>query len=138
MRYDLASFDVVVPKVDAPNEELFTQINRPFVNYTLDDILEGIRRFREEFPPKLALQMMFVEANRGSAQEMAEIARRLRPDEVQLNTPLRPCPVPPLSPTQMDEIEEKFKGLNVVNVYTSERPQVIPVDPAETRRRRPE
>jgi len=138
VRGDLALFDVVVAKLDAPNQELFPQINRPFAKYTFHEILEGIRCFREEFASKLALQMMFVEANQGKAQEMAEIARDLRPDEVQLNTPLRPCPVPPLRPVEMKGIEVSFEGLNVINVHTSERPQVVPVDIAETRRLRPE
>jgi len=137
-RYDLGLFDVVVAKVDVPNEKLFAQINRPFVNYTLEKILEGIHRFRQEFTAKLALQMMFVEANQGKAQEMAEIARDLRPDEVQLNTPLRPCAVRPLSPGQMKGIEAAFEELNVINVYTSQRPRVTPIDIAETRRRRPQ
>ncbi len=138
VRRDLTFFDVVVPKIDAPDQELFTRINRPFIDYTLNEILEGIRMFREQTPSKLALQMMFIEANQNKAEEMAEIARGLQPDEVQLNTPLRPCPVPPLSPTDMKEIEAAFDGLNVVNVYSSERPQVAPVDAAETRRRRPD
>jgi wyosine [tRNA(Phe)-imidazoG37] synthetase (radical SAM superfamily) len=138
MRDDLRLFDVVVAKVDAPNQELFMEINRPFVSYTLDEILAGIRHFREESTAKLALQMMFIEANRPAAHDMAEIARHLRPDEVQLNTPLRPCRVPPLRPVQMKEIEATFEGLEVISVYTSERPQVTPVDTAETRRRRPE
>ena len=138
MRDDLSLFDVVVAKVDAPNQELFTQINRPFVDYTLDEILEGIRHFCEDSAAKLALQMMFIEANRPTAPDMAKIARDLRPAEVQLNTPLRPCPVEPLSPLQMKEIAAAFEGLEVINVYTSERPQVAPVDIAETRRRRPE
>jgi wyosine [tRNA(Phe)-imidazoG37] synthetase (radical SAM superfamily) len=138
IRLDLSLFDVVVAKIDAPDEELFAQINRPFVTYTLDEMLEGIRRLREEFAGKLALQMMFIEANQGKGQEMAKIARDLRPDEVQLNTPLRPCPAPPLDPDQMHEIEASFEGLSMVNVYTSQRPQVTPVDFAETRRRRPE
>lgn len=137
-RRDLRLFDVVVAKVDAPSEELFEQINRPFVDYTLAEILEGIRHFREEFSGKLALQMMFIEANQGEAEDMAEIARNLRPDEVQLNTPLRPCQVPPLGPDQMKEIQAAFEGLNSINVYTSERPKVAPVDIVETRRRRPE
>jgi wyosine [tRNA(Phe)-imidazoG37] synthetase (radical SAM superfamily) len=138
LRDDLSLFDVVVAKIDAPNQDLFARINRPFVSYTLDEILEGIRHFREEFAAKLALQMMFIEANRPAAHDMAEIARDIRPDEVQLNTPLRPCQVPPLSPAQMKGIEAAFEGLEVINVYTSERPQVTPVDIAETRRRRPE
>jgi len=138
MRDDLSLFDVVVAKVDAPNQELFTEINRPFVGYTLAEILKGIRHFREQFPGRLALQMMFIEANRAAAHDMAEIARHLGLDEVQLNTPLRPCPVPPLSPVEMKEIEATFEGLDVINIYTSERPQVTPVDIDETRRRRPE
>jgi wyosine [tRNA(Phe)-imidazoG37] synthetase (radical SAM superfamily) len=71
------------------------------VNDTLAEVLWGIRRFRDEFQGKLALQMMFVgqspllRCRRDHAEEMAEIARDLSPDEVQLNTPLRPSPVPP-------------------------------------------
>lgn len=153
MRQDLALFDFVVAKVDAPDELLYQQINRPFVNDTLAEILWGIRRFREEFQGKLALQMMFIEANRNRAEEMAEIARGLSPDEVQLNTPLRPSPVPPLSPEEMDEIEATFAGLPVLspalsgvegavegpvlNVYKAARPEVVFLDEVETRRRRP-
>jgi hypothetical protein len=81
--------------------------------------------------------------------EMAEIARDLSPDEVQLNTPLRPSPVPPLSPAGMDEIEAAFAGLPVLskvegevegpvlNVYKAARPEVVFLDEEETRRRRP-
>jgi wyosine [tRNA(Phe)-imidazoG37] synthetase (radical SAM superfamily) len=143
LRQDLALFDVVVAKVDAPDELLYQQINRPFVDYTLAEVLWGIRRFREEFQGKLALQMMFVNselfgANRDRAEEMAEIARDLSPDEVQLNTPLRPSPVPPLSPAEMDEIEAAFAGLPVLNVYRAARPEVVFLDEEETRRRRPQ
>jgi wyosine [tRNA(Phe)-imidazoG37] synthetase (radical SAM superfamily) len=137
VRQDLALFDVVVAKVDAPDERLYRQINRPFVDYTLAEVLWGIRRFREEFQGKLALQMMFVEANRDRAGEMAEMARDLSPDEIQLNTPLRPSPVPPLSPAEMDEVEAAFAGLPVLNVYKAARPEVVSLDEGETRRRRP-
>jgi wyosine [tRNA(Phe)-imidazoG37] synthetase (radical SAM superfamily) len=135
---DLGFFDVVVPKIDAPDQELFAEINRPFIDYTLNEILRGIRMFRQQVASKLALQMMFIEANQDKAREMAEIACGLQPDEVQLNTPLRPCPVPALGPSDMEEIEAAFEGLNVVNVYRSERPQVTPLNEKETRRRRPD
>ena len=161
VRRDLALFDVVVAKVDAPDELLYQQINRPLVSYTLAEVLWGIRRLREEFQGKLALQMMFVGANRHRAREMAEIARDLFPDEIQLNTPLRPSPVPPLSPAEMDEIEAVFVALPVLsrvegavlsrvegpvlsrvegavlNVYKAARPKVVVLDEVETRRRRP-
>jgi len=137
VRRDLGCFDIVVAKVDAPDETLFQQINRPAVSYTLEEILWGIQHFRQEFAGRLALQMMFIPANRTRAAEMAEIARQLRPDEVQLNTPLRPSPVPPLSPAELEEIEAAFAGLPVVNVYKAQRPEVTPLDEGETRRRRP-
>jgi wyosine [tRNA(Phe)-imidazoG37] synthetase (radical SAM superfamily) len=138
VRRDLALFDVVVAKVDAPDESLYQQINRPFVDYTLAEALWGIRRFREEFQGKLAVQIMFVKANQDRAEEMAAIARDLSPDEVQLNTPLRPSPVPPLGPAEMDEIEAVFAGLPVLSVYKTARPEVVFLDEEETRRRRPQ
>jgi wyosine [tRNA(Phe)-imidazoG37] synthetase (radical SAM superfamily) len=137
VREDLARADVVIAKVDAPNEELFRQINRPRTGYTLDEILQAIRLFKEEYRGKLALQMMFIEANRGYAKQMAEVAAWLSPDEVQLNTPLRPCPIEPLPPEEMVIIEQEFAGLNAISVYESSKPEVVPLNLKETLRRRP-
>ena len=64
------------------------------------------------------------------------MARELFPDEIQLNTPLRPNPERPLSPEEMEEIEAAFVGLPVLNVYKAARPEVVFLD-EETRRRRP-
>jgi len=38
----------------------------------------------------------------------------------------------------MEVIEEAFEGLNLLNVYKAERPEVVPLEEPETRRRRPE
>jgi len=137
VREDLAFFDTVVAKVDAPDEELFRRINHPYIPYSLAEILEGIKRFRREFKGKLALQMMFIAENRERAVEMARLARSLAPDEIQLNTPLRPSPVPPLSPGEMVEVELAFRGLPFISVYKASRPEVQPLDEDEMRRRRP-
>lgn len=137
-RRDLALADVVVAKVDAPNEELFRQINRPIIHYSLDEILQGIRHFRSEYRGKLALQMMFIEINRDYASEMARIAEGLAPDEIQINTPLRPCAVKPLAPGDIAAIKQRFANFrNVVSVYEASRPDVIPLNLEETLRRRP-
>jgi hypothetical protein len=81
--------------------------------------------------------MMFVEANKGFAAEMAAIARRLLPDEVQINTPLRPSAVAPLTAKEIATIREQFWGLRVRTVYEAARPAVTPLDVRETLRRRP-
>jgi len=139
VRQELSEADVVVAKVDAPNEELFRQINRPVQDCTLDEIIRAIQLFREEYQGKLALQMMFIEINKDYAPEMARIAKQLSPDEVQLNTPLRPCAIKPLSPEDISGVRKAFSDLkNVVTVYEARRADgTIPIDPTETLRRRP-
>jgi len=134
----LVKADVVVAKLDAHNQELFRQVNRPMAGFKLGDIIEGIRHFRDNFTGKLCLQIMFIEANRDFAGEIAQIASSLSPDEVQLNTPLRPCVVKPVTPSQMASIKGKFANLrNVVTVYEVSRPEVVPLNLQETLRRRP-
>ena len=68
--------------------------------------------------------MMFTDENREYAEEMARIARSLNPDEVQINTPLRPCPVKPLTRMEIENIEKHFNGLNVVSVYKKGKPEI--------------
>ena len=139
VRQELARADVVVAKLDAPNEKLFRVINKPGSGYSLNEILQGIKRFRSEFSGKLALQMMFVEANKDYASEMARVAEQLSPDEVQLNTPLRPCAAKPLPPEDISAIRQAFLGFrNVLTVYGAPRPAVAPLNVEEIRRRRPE
>ncbi len=135
---DLLLFDVVVVKIDAPTEILFKKINRPFVNYGIEKIIEQIKIFSKNFNGRLELQMMFVDENKHFAKELVDIAKEIKPYRVQLNTPLRPCSVPPLSVSEMEHIEKEFKELNIINVYKSERPKVVILNERETRRRRPD
>jgi wyosine [tRNA(Phe)-imidazoG37] synthetase (radical SAM superfamily) len=139
VRRELILADVVVAKIDAPNEELFRQINRPYLQCTFGEIIRAIKLFRGEYQGKLALQMMFIEANRGCAPEMTRIAERISPDEVQINTPLRPCAIQPLTSEDISAIQREFSKLGkVVTVYEASRPQVVPFDLKETLQRRPE
>ena len=137
VREELAKADVVVAKLDAPDERLFRLINRPLGSITLEGVIEGLRRFHSCYRGKFALQMMFMLENKNAAPEMARIAARLDPDEVQVNTPLRPCAVAPLSAKEIAAIRESFAGLNVHTAYEATRPEVEPIDARETLRRRP-
>ena len=124
VRRELTHADLVVAKVDAPNEEILQKINRPVAGLTPDRILRGIKSFRTEYKGKMAVQMMFMEANKDCAREMAKIARELSPDEVQINTPLRPCGVEPLPPSEIASIRKEFSGLKkVVTVYEVVKPR---------------
>jgi len=137
VRLALSRADEVVAKLDAPTEELLVAVNRPVVGITLQRILHGLHAFREEYAGRFALQMMFYRANRGQGQALAALARELHPDEVELNTPLRPCAVDPLPPEALARIKQSFTGLPAVSVYEASRPTVRALDARETRRRRP-
>ena len=138
VRADLALADVVVAKLDAPTEALLREVNRPAPGITLTRIVEALRLFRQEYHGRLALQMMFFAANESCAEALAALAREVSPDEVQVNTPLRPCAVQPLPPEAIGRIQQAFGGLRVVSVYEARRPTVDPLDVQETAARRPE
>jgi wyosine [tRNA(Phe)-imidazoG37] synthetase (radical SAM superfamily) len=138
VREQLGLADTVVAKLDVPNEELLGVVNRPSPGLRFDEIKNGVVLFRDKYRGKLALQIMFIRANKDYAREIAVLARQISPDEVQINTPLRPCAVTPLPPESLAEIQSQFANLrNVVSVYEAPKPRVMPLDLAETLRRRP-
>lgn len=115
----LKQLDIVVAKLDAPDEELFQAINRPIEGIQISDILKALKHFREQFSAKLALQIMFIDLNKQYAKELAELALEIMPDEVQINTPLRYCGVKPLNSREIKDIADEFAalGLNTISVY---------------------
>ena len=139
VREDLAHADVVVAKLDAPDDKLLFLVNRPVFGLSVSQITGGIKSFRSIFAGKLAVQIMFINTNRQKAPELAELVRGFSTDEVQVNTPLRPCPVKPLNPNDLDKIKGHFSEFkNVFTVYEASKPAVTPMDPQQTERRRPE
>lgn len=138
VRNALMNADLVSAKLDAPNKEIFQKINAPAPGVDFEQVLEGILKFRKEYDGKLALQMMFVEENKNFAKELAALAKQIGPDEVQLDTPLRPSSVAPLSKIEMDKIESAFAGIPFISVYHKKKPLVKPLDEGETELRRPE
>jgi wyosine [tRNA(Phe)-imidazoG37] synthetase (radical SAM superfamily) len=81
---------------------------------------------------------MCIKNNMSFAEEIADIVSEIKPDEVQINTPLRPCDVRPLNEKQLAGIEKIFKdkGLKTISVYTSTKPKTSPMDKIEIFKRR--
>lgn len=132
----LHNLDIIVAKLDAPNQELFQKINHPAEGITFEKTLSGIKAMKKKFHGKFALQIMFINENKNYANELAELSREIEPDEVQINTPLRPCAVPPLTKKELDNIEKSFTGLNTISVYHSTKPMTDPLDKIELFKRR--
>ncbi len=134
---DLTLADLVLLKMDAGDDASFKKVNVPAPGITRAEIMAGIKAFRASYPGTLALQMMFVGDNIAQARQMARLACEIMPDEVQLNTPLRPSPVQPLSEEEMASIKNIFlaEGLKARSVYEQEKQACAPFDAGATVRR---
>ena len=137
VRKAVSKADIVAAKLDASDERLFQKINKPLDGIDFQSVIEGLKNLRAEFRGKLALQMMFIKANKKAADQMADLAREIKVDEVQIDTPLRHSPIHPLSPEEINKIEKSFSGIPFISVYKKMKPHVVPFDIHETDIRRP-
>ena len=124
VRRELARADIVKGKLDASNDELFKRINCPHEKISLSNVIKGLEKFRKEFAGRFALEIMFVPENKQFSEEIAKIVRTIKPDEIQINTPLRPSPVRPLTPAELREVQKSFKGMNFRTVYKAKKPRI--------------
>ncbi len=92
VREALRGADRVSVKLDAPDEEMFQRVNRPAPGATLAGIVEATIRFRSEFTGHLDSQVMYMPVNQQMTGELCDLLNKIRPDEVQLNTPKRAYP----------------------------------------------
>ncbi len=136
VRNELSQADFVIAKLDASSRESFINVNQPCEGIEYEAVITGMKEFRKHFKGKLALQVMFIRENLKEAEKIAGIAHDISPDEVQINTPLRPCGIDPLGEEELSEIKSYFKGLNAISVYESRKKYVKAISGADTLKRR--
>ncbi|MDE1920011.1 MAG: radical SAM protein [Candidatus Omnitrophica bacterium] len=130
---DLAQADFVLAKLDTSNQASFQNVNGG--NLDFEKTLQGLLEFRCIFKGKFALQIMLIDDNLDNISGLATITRDLCPDEVQLNTPLRPCAIKPIERPQMQLAKEFFHGQTVVTVWDAPSQAYTPFDEQATVKR---
>jgi len=93
VRADCAKADVVMPSLDAGDEQTFQKVNRPHKDINIENLISGLCVFRDEFVGQVWLEVFFVEGLNTDAEQIIKIRdaiERIRPDKVQLNTAVRP------------------------------------------------
>ncbi len=141
VQHDLSLADFVLAKLDADSEEAFQKINRPMHAIHFGTVLAAVKDFRSLYKGRLALQIMFTSLNKKCAGQIARLAKEIRPDEIEINTPLRPCGAEPLSEKTLGGIEHQFRDIcggdiSIINVYGAEKEKVLPISGPDTLRRR--
>ena len=112
VREDLLVADVVLPSLDAVDEETFRKINRPHASISIDTVVKGLRTFRSVYKRKIWLEIMLARGINDTAEELERfrtVLRGISVDRIQLNTITRPAPdqeVKPLEAAELARIRE--------------------------------
>lgn len=139
VRRTLLLADFVICKLDAYSQDSFKKINKPAAGITFAGTFKGIKKFKSEFKGKLALQIMFLEENKTALAQFLRIINEIRPDEVQINTPLRPCGVKPLAKKGILKVKkylQRLKGIKVISVYDTRPKKTAAINAADVKKRR--
>ncbi len=93
LRKELYRADIVLPTMDAYDEQSFKIINRPHGSITFDRVREGLRTFSKEFPGQLWIEIMLMEGINDDDYSLNQYVKELKNldyDRLYINTPVRP------------------------------------------------
>jgi wyosine [tRNA(Phe)-imidazoG37] synthetase (radical SAM superfamily) len=107
--------DLVKLSLSAWDQGSFEHVNRPHPDLKFRDILDGYRTFRSEFQGKLWIEVFLIwgiNSVRQEVEKIAAIAQTIAPDEIHLNTAVRPtsedfvCAMPQ---NKLEELTDLFR-----------------------------
>jgi wyosine [tRNA(Phe)-imidazoG37] synthetase (radical SAM superfamily) len=127
VRSDIKNAEVVIPSLDAATEKIFNIINRPSPHLRVDNIIDGLIRFRKEYSGKIWLEVFIIPGMNDIKAELnilKQVIGKIKPDMVHLNTLDRPGSVSTLRAATREELEHVLDVFQMKNA-------VIVADPPE-------
>jgi wyosine [tRNA(Phe)-imidazoG37] synthetase (radical SAM superfamily) len=109
VRKALLQADIIVPSLDAADQDVFQKINRPHPSLNIKEIIEGLRAFRSEFQGSLWLEILLVKGINDSPsqiQKLKNAINKIKPERIQLNTVIRPPAEKTARPLSLQELKE--------------------------------
>jgi wyosine [tRNA(Phe)-imidazoG37] synthetase (radical SAM superfamily) len=127
---DLMAADLVIPSLDAGDEQLFRYVNRPHGDLSLEQVVDGLIEFSRRFQGKVWLEVLLLKGVTGMAYPVKKIAAlvgRIKPARVQLNTVCRPPAEEfafPLSRDDLRSLKGLFPGfVDIISEEGRDRPE---------------
>lgn len=93
VRSELSNADIVLPSMDACDEDTFRRINRAHGSLNYKEVYEGIKTFSKEYDGQLWLEIMLIKGmndDEESLNKYLELLKGIEYDRLYLNTPIRP------------------------------------------------
>ena len=109
VREELSGASLVIPSLDAGDQETFEAVNRPIASISYREMVEGIASFTHAYTGECLLEVFIVEgvnSRMEDAKKIADAVKSIRPAGVQLNTVSRPPAEPWAVRTSMDRLED--------------------------------
>ena len=119
VRKRLLPGDLVVPSLDAVTDIVYRKVNRPLASMDLQQMIDGLVTFRNEYSGQLWLEVFIVPGINDTYEELTafkEVIHKIRPDRVQLNSLDRPGTehwVESADLAALEGIREFFAPMNV-------------------------
>ncbi|AWB10498.1 Wyosine [tRNA(Phe)-imidazoG37] synthetase, radical SAM superfamily [Thermodesulfobium acidiphilum] len=115
---DLMDADVIIPSLDAANQESFRKINRPHVSLKIDEIINGIKEFRDKFKGEVWLEVLFVKSLNDSQKDIEDLKRAVKfinPHKFQIGTIDRPPAEENIKKLTNEELMRVYSELKDLN-----------------------
>jgi len=119
LRKELYSADIVLPTMDAYDEQSFKIINRPHGSITFERMREGLRIFSKKYPGQLWIEIMLMEGINDDDDSLGQYVKELKNlnyDRLYINTPVRPpaeVHVKALNHKKMQHAVEVLQGTSI-------------------------
>ena len=124
VREELSRADIILPSLDAWNEESFKRINRPHKSLNFEKIVEGMITFRKEYKGEIWLEVMLISGLNDANADLLKIAYwidKIKSDKVYINVPIRPPAEPWVRIPNISRIRSAEKILK--GIFIGKTPQ---------------
>jgi wyosine [tRNA(Phe)-imidazoG37] synthetase (radical SAM superfamily) len=114
VRADCAGADVVLPSLDAGDEQTFLKINRPHPDINIKKLIQGLIEFRKEYSGRIWLEVFLVQDVNTDDEQIAsirDVIEKICPDKVQLNTAVRPTAENGVRKVEIDDLNRIAQAL---------------------------
>lgn len=119
LREELMNADMVLPSIDAYNEEIYKKIDRPYGKLNFEAISKGLIDFSKEYKGQLYVEIMLVDGFNSSDEDIEsfkEYLNKIDYDKLYINTCVRPPAESHIKPASHDRIAYAVNELNGISI----------------------
>ena len=119
----LKQFDIVKLSLDSADEKTFKKIDRPAKGIKLQDIIDGIIKFRPKYKGELIIEILVVKGINDKDEEfikLNEVLKKIKPDRVDISTIDRP-PAYSVEPVEIKRLFDLSRHIKNQNIFIPTR-----------------